>query len=77
MRRDLTINALFYNLKTEEVEDHTGRGLDDLREGIIRTPLEPRVTFLDGAIPYHILHILRHCADAGQTVSREAERNKR
>lgn len=49
MRRDLTINALFYNLDTGGVEDFTGRGLDDLRAGIIRTPLEPRVTFLDGA----------------------------
>lgn len=31
------------------VEDFTGRGLADLREGIIRTPLPPTETFLDGA----------------------------
>ena len=32
------------------MEDFTGRGLDDLRHGIIRTPLAPRETFLDGEI---------------------------
>lgn len=30
------------------VEDFTGRGVADLREGIIRTPLPPTETFLDG-----------------------------
>jgi len=32
---------MFYNLLTKEVEDFTGKGLNDLRDGIIRTPLEP------------------------------------
>ena len=49
LRRDFTVNALFYNLQTREVEDWTRRGLEDLRAGVIRTPLEPKVTFLDGA----------------------------
>lgn len=48
MRRDLTINALFYNLDTRSVEDFSGRGLDDLRAGVICTPLAPRETFMDG-----------------------------
>ena len=47
MRRDLTINAMFYNINTEKIEDFTGRGLFDLKEGICRTPLEPLQTFLD------------------------------
>ena len=47
-RRDLTINALFYNLNTGTVEDFTERGLADLRAGICRTPLPPLETFLDG-----------------------------
>lgn len=47
LRRDLTINALFYNLHTRQVEDHTGRGLQDLRLGLVRTPLSPLVTLLD------------------------------
>ena len=51
LRRDLTINALFYNLDTCAVEDFSGQGLDDLRAGIIRTPLAPRETFMDGEQP--------------------------
>ena len=50
LRRDFTVNALFYNLQTREVEDWTRQGLADLAAGIIRTPLDPKVTFLDGAI---------------------------
>jgi tRNA nucleotidyltransferase (CCA-adding enzyme) len=49
-RRDFTINALFYNLHTREIEDFTEHGLQDLRDGIIRTPLAPLVTFLDGVL---------------------------
>ncbi|EJU00882.1 hypothetical protein DACRYDRAFT_108237 [Dacryopinax primogenitus] len=47
LRRDLTINALFYNVHTRKVEDFTGKGLADLKNGICRTPLPPRQTFLD------------------------------
>jgi tRNA nucleotidyltransferase (CCA-adding enzyme) len=39
LRRDITINALFYNLHTEQVEDFTGFGLLDMKEKRIRTPL--------------------------------------
>lgn len=47
MRRDLTINALFYNINTAQLEDHTGRGFDDIRGRIVRTPLPPLTTLLD------------------------------
>ena len=33
LRRDLTINSLFYNVNTGEVEDFSGRGLADMRDG--------------------------------------------
>ena len=56
-RRDLTINALFYNLRSGEVEDLTGRGLADLRAGLVRTPLPPRTTFLDD--PLRVLRAIR------------------
>jgi len=46
-RRDLTINSLFYNLHTESVEDFTGMGEGDIKNGIIRTPLDPMTTFMD------------------------------
>ena len=41
MRRDLTFNSLFYNINTGLIEDLTGKGLNDLKEKICRTPLEP------------------------------------
>ena len=50
-RRDLTVNALFYNLNTRTVEDFTGRGLADLRDGVLRTPLPPLETFREGEPP--------------------------
>ncbi len=43
-RRDFTINALCQRMDGE-VLDVTGRGIDDLRAGILRTPLEPDETF--------------------------------
>lgn len=60
LRRDLTINALFYNLDTAAVEDFSGRGLDDLRAGVVRTPLAPRETFMDGG-PVDCLHFSCRC----------------
>eukprot|EP00798_Chlamydomonas_sp_ICE-L_P031440 gene31440-6618_t len=47
LRRDLTINSLFYNINQGGVEDLTGKGMQDLRQGLIRTPLAAMETFLD------------------------------
>ncbi|KAJ3095137.1 CCA tRNA nucleotidyltransferase, mitochondrial [Phlyctochytrium planicorne] len=63
MRRDITINAMFYNLHTKEVEDFTGKGLSDLREGVIRTPLSPLKTFVDD--PLRILRVVRFSSRYG------------
>lgn len=57
MRRDITINALFYNLTTGQVEDFTTFGLSDLKNKLVRTPLPPRQTFLDD--PLRILRVVR------------------
>ncbi|KAI0560435.1 Poly A polymerase head [Gracilaria domingensis] len=57
MRRDLTINALFYNINTRALEDFTHRGLDDIRDRIIRTPLPPLTTLLDD--PLRALRAIR------------------
>ncbi|KAJ2484447.1 CCA tRNA nucleotidyltransferase, mitochondrial [Coemansia sp. RSA 2320] len=56
-RRDITINALFYNIHTRQVEDYTGRGMEDLRQGVVRTPLEPFKTFSDD--PLRVLRVVR------------------
>ena len=59
-RRDLTINALFYNVNNGQVEDWTGRGFDDLRRGIVATPLAPLTTLLDD--PLRALRSVRFAA---------------
>ena len=68
-RRDTTVNALFYNVHTRRVEDMTGFGLSDLREGIIRTPLEPSRTFLDD--PLRVLRCVRFASRFGYTVDQK------
>ena len=59
-RRDLTINALFYNINNGQVEDWTGRGFDDLRRGVVATPLAPLTTLLDD--PLRALRSVRFAA---------------
>ncbi|CAM1511365.1 Fc.00g088780.m01.CDS01 [Cosmosporella sp. VM-42] len=44
-RRDGTVNPLFFDLTTRKVVDFNGKGLEDLRAGIMRTLLPLRQTF--------------------------------
>ncbi|MCX6848310.1 MAG: HD domain-containing protein, partial [Verrucomicrobia bacterium] len=70
-RRDLTINALFYNIDTSQVEDHVG-GLADLSAMLLRTPTEPMQTFLDD--PLRMMRLLRfHARFPGSRIDPEAE----
>ena len=62
-RRDFTINALFYNVLTREVEDLTGRGISDLRAGFLKTPLSARITFQDD--PLRMLRGIRFASRFG------------
>jgi len=70
LRRDATINAMFYNLQTEVVEDFTGRGHDDMRERIIRTPLEPYQTFKDD--PLRVLRLIRFASRLDYEIEEDA-----
>ena len=56
-RRDLSINSLFYNINEQKVEDFTNKGINDLINGIIETPIEAEITFRDD--PLRILRMLR------------------
>lgn len=56
-RRDLTVNSLFKDLVTGEIKDLTGKGLSDIKNGIVRTPLDPDVTFSDD--PLRMLRAVR------------------
>lgn len=69
MRRDATVNAMFYNLHTCQVEDFTGRGHDDMAAKIIRTPLEPYQTFKDD--PLRVLRLIRFASRLDYTIEPE------
>lgn len=55
-RRDLTINAMYYNLDTGQVEDYVG-GKEDLSTMTLRTPIDPLKTFYDD--PLRVMRVLR------------------
>ncbi len=65
-RRDLTINALFYDVQRGRVVDFVGCGLQDLREGVIRTIGEPLVRLRED--PVRILRAIRFSARFGFTI---------
>lgn len=68
-RRDLTINALFFNINENKVEDLTQRGVEDMKVKMARTPLEPFKTFMDD--PLRILRTIRFAQRFNLTVAPE------
>ncbi|OTB14139.1 hypothetical protein K445DRAFT_319326 [Daldinia sp. EC12] len=71
LRRDATVNALFYNLNTGKVEDFT-TGLADMESRLIRTPLEPFQTFMDD--PLRVLRLVRFASRLEFTIDPAAEK---
>ena len=67
LRRDSTINALFFNLTSSKVEDFTDRGLQDLEHKIIKTPLAPYETFRDD--PLRVLRHIRFASKLGFSIA--------
>ncbi|KAJ2998677.1 CCA tRNA nucleotidyltransferase, mitochondrial [Globomyces sp. JEL0801] len=69
LRRDITINSLFFNLHTELVEDFTNQGIKDLNDGIIRTPMPALQTFIDD--PLRVLRVIRFATRFGFQIHSE------
>ncbi len=61
-RRDLTINGLFYNIADFSIIDYVG-GMEDLKQGIIRTIGDPERRFLRD--PVRMMRAVRHAARTG------------
>ena len=73
LRRDATVNAMFYNIKTGEVEDFTEQGFADMEEKVIRTPLDPEKTFKDD--PLRVLRCIRFASKLGYRIDISAEKS--
>jgi poly(A) polymerase len=65
LRRDFTINALFYDIGDEMVIDHTG-GLEDLRQKLVRTIGDPEIRFRED--PIRIIRAIKFAARLGFTI---------
>lgn len=65
-RRDLTINALYYDLSTREVIDMVG-GLKDIEDGVIRTVGKAEDRFREDRL--RVLRCIRFAARTGHDVS--------
>lgn len=66
LRRDFTVNTFLENLHTGIVTDPTGRGYADLEAKLLRTPLDPVITFIDD--PLRMLRAARFVAKLGFVV---------
>ena len=65
-RRDFCCNALYMNVVTEEILDPTGYGIEDVKNKVLRTPLDPELTFRDD--PLRMLRAFRFAYQKGFTI---------
>lgn len=68
LRRDLTINGLFFDATSEEIIDYVG-GMEDLRNRIVRVIGSPTVRFEED--PVRLLRVVRHAARSGFQIEPE------
>ena len=59
LRRDFTINGLFYDIERDEVIDYVG-GVPDVRARVVRTIGDPAIRFRED--PIRILRAIKFCA---------------
>ena len=69
-RRDITINALFYDIATYSVIDYVG-GLDDLRRGRIRIIGDPAESYTED--PVRIWRVIRHASRLNFMIEEQTE----
>lgn len=71
-RRDFTINALAFSLHNDTfgLLLDPFNGISDLEHGIIRTPLEPGITYSDD--PLRMIRAIRFAAQLGFTISEDS-----
>jgi len=71
LRRDLTINGLFYDIATFAIIDYVG-GFQDLEDGLVRMVGDPVHSFRED--PVRMLRAIRHATRLGFEIERETRR---
>jgi poly(A) polymerase len=71
VRRDFTVNALFYNVADFSIIDHVG-GMEDLKNGVIRTIGDPLVRFTED--PVRMIRAVRFAAMLGFNIEERTAR---
>ena len=67
-RRDLTMNALFYDIKNKKIVDLVG-GIDDIKNGIVRAVGDASQRFVEDRL--RILRIFRFAARSGGQIDQK------
>ncbi len=70
VRRDFTVNALYYNIEDYSIVDYTG-GLEDLHHGVLRLIGDPRQRYRED--PVRMLRAVRFAAKLGFRLEKETE----
>ena len=68
MRRDLTVNALFYDIKTKEIVDIVG-GIEDIKNGVVRAVGDASERFKEDRL--RILRVFRFSSRIGVVIDFE------
>ncbi len=65
LRRDITINGLFYNIADFSIIDYVG-GMADMEQGVVRTIGDPDERFEQD--PVRMIRVIRHAARTGFSI---------
>lgn len=70
LRRDFTVNALYYDVHDYSVIDYVG-GVEDLKQGLVRVIGDPQTRFRED--PVRLLRAVRFCAKLGFKIEPRTE----
>ncbi|NOQ16166.1 MAG: polynucleotide adenylyltransferase PcnB [Methyloprofundus sp.] len=71
LRRDFTVNALYYNIKDFSIVDYVG-GMDDHKAGVLRLIGDPETRYRED--PVRMIRMVRFAVKLGFTINEACER---